>query len=197
MTSPYDRPELAELWRLAVETMESGRSAFSIRITDAETAQALGSVLRKHIDHPARRQISLVKLDEHLRQGPFGASLVEVLAAVHGRTVDQPAGQLEWRSRWLAQVRRYDGVPEADFAALIAKADTVLSHMVGRNPRDLVGDDVRLTRVVLRAAALAHGVPLPETPAAERALWERCGSTLDKRRCESTTRSTPFEEGHA
>lgn len=164
MTSPYDRPELAELWRLALATMESGRSAFSIRVTDADTAEALGSVLRKHVDHPARRQISLVKLDEHLRHGPHGLSLVEVLAAVHGRAVTEPAGQLAWRSQWLAQVRRYDDVPEADFAALIAKADTVLSQLLGNDRtgkglRDLVGDDVLLARVVLRATALAHGVP--------------------------------------
>lgn len=156
MTSPYDQPELAALWRLALETMEAGRSAFSIQITDAETAAALGSVLRKHIDHPARRQISLVKLDEHLRQGPHGMSLVEVLAAVHGRAVGQPAGQLAWRSQWLAQVRRYDGIPPDEFDALIAKADAVLAA---------IGDDDRLARIVHRA--LTHRESNAQAPRVE------------------------------
>ncbi|KOX34478.1 hypothetical protein ADK67_03280, partial [Saccharothrix sp. NRRL B-16348] len=64
----WDQPEFAELWRLARETLEGGgRSAFGIRVEDEKTAAALTELLRKPVAHPARRQISLARLDEHVR----------------------------------------------------------------------------------------------------------------------------------
>ncbi|GLZ35879.1 hypothetical protein Lesp02_80660 [Lentzea sp. NBRC 105346] len=201
-----DRPELAELWRLARETIEAGgRSAFSIRVPDAATADALAEVLRKPIDHPARRQISLARLDEHLRAA--GTTLVEVLERVHGRPIGMQAAaeaptadavlryalrehglaSAPWAATWIEQVRRYGKIPQPVLPLLAAQAASVLSRMtLSGIPRRWVSrhalagndlDDGRpLARIVLRAAALAHGVDVPRDP---RGLWERCGVVLD------------------
>lgn len=202
----YDRPELAELWRLARETIEGGgRSAFSIRVEDAATAEALGEVLRKPVAHPARRQISLARLDEHLRAA--GRTLVDVLESVHGRPVGMTAGQeaptadavlrfalrehgldsRPWAAAWIDQVRRYGKIPQPALPMLASRAAEVLSRMaLEEQPRTWVSrhalagndlDDGRpLARIVLRAAALARHVDVPRDP---RILWERCGVLRD------------------
>jgi hypothetical protein len=167
----YNRPGLVDLWRHALVTMESGRSAFSIQVTDAETAEALGELLHKPVEHPTRRQISLVKLDEHLHRK--GTTLVDVLQAVHGRKIGEPAGQLAWRSQWLAQVRRHDGIPPDELPGLIAEADAALLRVL--NGQQVALADPRVRHIVLRAVALAYGRPFPQTPAAE--LWRLAGGT--------------------
>jgi hypothetical protein len=161
----YNRPGLVDLWRHALVTMESGRSAFSIQVTDAEAAEALSELLHKPVEHPTRRQISLVKLDEHLRRE--GTTLVDVLQAVHGREIGEPAGQLTWRSQWLAQVRRHDGIPPDELPGLIAEADAVLPGVLSGQQATIT--DPRVKHIVLRAVALAYGRPFPQTPEAE--LW--------------------------
>ncbi|HEX6347717.1 hypothetical protein [Umezawaea sp.] len=152
--------------------MESGRSAFSFRVEDRVTAEALGAVLHKAIGFPARRQVSLVRLDEHLRVE--GVSLVEVLEEVHQRSVRRPAGQMAWRSQWLAQVRRYDEVPAALFDDVVARADAVLATVLGGAPWDWPAelDDPLVRRVVVRAVGLARGV---SAPVDEPALWRSAG----------------------
>lgn len=122
----FDRPELAEFWRLARETMEGGgRSAFSFHVEDARTATALGELLRKPVAHPARRQISLARLDEHIRA--HGSTLPEVLESVHGKPVGMSSTEeastadavlrfalrehgllhAPWAAEWVEHVRKY------------------------------------------------------------------------------------------
>ncbi|PRY46896.1 hypothetical protein CLV43_1011177 [Umezawaea tangerina] len=171
----YRGPGLAELWRLAVETMEAGKSAFSMRVADEETASALSVVLHKPVEVAARRQVSLVRLDEHLRQE--GTSLVEVLRIVHGRAVEEPAGQMAWRSRWLAQVRRYEGIPEERFAEVIGVADRVLKVVLAGPEWEWPGEleDEVVRRVVVRGVALAFGVGVPGGVLEEGEVWRVAG----------------------
>lgn len=166
-------PCLVEFWQAALDTLEAGRSAFSIRVEDASTAEALSVVLHKTVGFPARRQVSLVKLDEHLRID--GTSLVEVLRAVHGRVANKPAGQMAWRSQWLAQVRRYDGIPVEEFDGVVARADVVLATILGGRSWEwpAVLDEPAVRQVVRRAVALDLGVPLDTT--AENDLWRSAG----------------------
>ena len=157
---------------MALVTLEAGRSAFSFRVEDQVAAEALGVVLHKEIGFPARRQVSLVRLDEHLRQD--GASLVDVLAAVHGRVVDRPAGQMGWRSQWLAQVRRYDGVPVVEFDAVVARADAVLAVILSGQAWEWPAalDEPLVRKVVVRAVALELGVSVDTD---EALLWRSAG----------------------
>jgi hypothetical protein len=155
LSARYGGAALAGFWGLALETFEGGRSAFSVVVEDAGAAAGLSAVLHKTVGFPARRQVSLVRLDEHLRAD--GTSLVEVLRVVHGREVGTPAGQLAWRSRWLAQVRRYDGVPAEEFDGVVARADEVLSVVLGGGAWDEAGEDDAVRKVVRRGVDLARG----------------------------------------
>lgn len=169
----YGVPGLVGFWRLALETLEGGRSAFSVRVEDEVVAAGLSVVLHKAVGFPARRQVSLVRLDEHLRAD--GTSLVEVLRVVSGRGVGEPAGQFSWRSRWLAQVRRYDGIPVAEFDDVVARADEVLSVVLGGRSWDwpVALDDPAVHTVVRRAVALALGISVESVTDDE--LWRSAG----------------------
>ena len=149
----YDLPGLAELWRVALETLEGGRSAFSLQVVDEDMARGLSAVLHKDVAAPARRQLSVVRLDEHLRVD--GTSLPEVLRVVHGRPVLVPPGQMSWRSQWLAQVRRYDGIPAEEFDGVVARADEVLTAVLAGRAWPEADPVVR--KVAERALALAGG----------------------------------------
>jgi hypothetical protein len=175
----YGVPGLVGFWRLALETMEGGRSAFSVRVEDAATAEGLGAVLHKAVGFPARRQVSLVKLDEHLRVD--GTSLVEVLRVVNERAVEEPAGQLAWRSQWLAQVRRHDGIPAEDFDGVVARADAVLATILGGRSWEWPAalDEPAVRQAVRRAVALDLGVPLDT--ADEDELWRSAGRAHEGR----------------
>ncbi|HWO63979.1 MAG TPA: hypothetical protein VNO31_28495 [Umezawaea sp.] len=168
----YGDSALVGFWRLALETMEAGRSAFSFRVEDEAAAEALGVVLHKVVGFPARRQVSLVRLDEHLRRD--GASLMDVLAFVHRRAVVRPAGQMAWRSQWLAQVRRHDAIPVAEFDGVVALADEVLAVVLSGEgwewPAAL--DSPLVRKVVLRALALEFGV---SGDVDEDFLWRSAG----------------------
>lgn len=179
----YDRPELAEFWRLVRETMEGGgRSAFSFRVEDASTATALGELLRKPIDHPARRQISLARLDEHIRA--HGSTLPEVLESVHGKPVGMSTSaeaptadavlkfalrehgllQAPWAAEWIEHVRRYGKIPQPALPMIANQAAGILARLT-QEPRQwttrfaLAGNDLDdgrpLTRVVGKALRLA------------------------------------------
>lgn len=191
----YDRPELADFWRLARETMEGGgRSAFSFRIEDASTATVLGELLRKPIDHPSRRQISLARLDEHLRA--HGSTLPEVLESVHGRPIGMSTTEeastatavlkyalrehgllnAPWAAEWIEHVRRYGKIPQPALPMIATQAASILSRLTP-DPRQwttrfaLAGNDLDdgrpLTRIVRKALALAG------------TDWERAGVLPD------------------
>jgi hypothetical protein len=179
----YDRPELAEFWRLARETAEGGgRSAFSFRVEDASTATALGELLRKPIAHPARRQISLARLDEHIRA--HGSSLPEVLESVHGRPLGMSTSQESstadavlkfalrehgllsrpWAAEWIEHVRRYGKIPQPALPMIANQAASILARLHPEPRRwttrfALAGNDLDdgrpLTRIVRKALALA------------------------------------------
>ncbi|MGW6933643.1 DUF2399 domain-containing protein [Lentzea sp. NPDC054927] len=179
----YDRPELAEFWRLARETMEGGgRSAFSFRVEDAPTAAVLGELLRKPIAHPARRQISLARLDEHIRA--HGSTLPEVLESVHGKpigmstTEEAPTADAvlkfalrehgllhaPWAAEWIEHVRRYGKIPQPALPMIANQAAQILARLTPE-PRQwttrfaLAGNDLDdgrpLTRVLHKALTLA------------------------------------------
>lgn len=178
-----DQPELEEFWRLARETLEGGgRSAFSIRVEDARTAAVLGELLRKPVAHPARRQISLARLDEHIRA--HGSTLPEVLESVHGRPIAMTATEeaptadavlkfalrqhgllnAPWAAEWIEQVRRYGKIPQPALPMLANQAAEILAKL-NHEPRQwttrfaLAGNDLDdgrpLTRIVRKALDLA------------------------------------------
>ena len=177
----YDRPELEDFWRLARETMEGGgRSAFSFRVEDAPTATALGELLRKPIAHPARRQISLARLDEHLRA--HGSTLPEVLESVHGTPIAMSTSaeastadavlkfalrehgllHAPWATEWIEHVRRYGKIPQPALPMIANQAASILARLHPEPRRwttrfALAGNDLDdgrpLTRIVHRGNA--------------------------------------------
>lgn len=173
-----DRLELAELWRLARETLEGGgRSAFSIRIEDEKTAAALAELLGKPVAHPARRQISLTRLDEHVRT--HGSTLIEVLEALHGKPIAMSttgeASTAEavlkfalrehnllhepWAAPWIGYVRRYGRIPQPALPMLANQAARILSGLGPTTTRfALAGNDLDdgrpLARIVGKALEL-------------------------------------------
>lgn len=188
-----DQPELEEFWRLARETLEGGgRSAFSVRIEDERTATVLGELLRKPIAHPARRQISLARLDEHLRA--HGRTLPEVLESVHGRpiglstTEEAPTADAvlkfalrqhgllnePWAGPWIEHVRRYGKIPQPALPMLANQAAEILAKL---------GQNRLTTRFALAGNDLDEGRPL--TRIVSKALelagtnWERAGVLPD------------------
>lgn len=179
LSARYDVPGLVGFWRLAAETLEGGRSAFSFVVEDEVTAAELSVVLHKAVGFPGRRQVSLVRLDEHLRVD--GTSLVDVLRAVFQREIGEPAGQFAWRSRWLAQVRRYDGIPAAEFDGVVARADEVLAVVLGGQPWEWpeLLDDPVVRQVVVRAVSLALEVEFGAV--AEDELWRSAGRAHEGR----------------
>jgi hypothetical protein len=178
-----DQPELAEFWRLARETLEGGgRSAFSFRIEDARTATVLGELLRKPVAHPARRQISLARLDEHIRA--HGSTLPEVLESVHGRPVGMSTSEeastadavlrfalrehgllhAPWAAEWIEHVRKYGKIPQPALPMIANQAAAILARLTPEPRRwttrfALAGNDLDdgrpLARVVRKALQLA------------------------------------------
>ncbi len=188
-----NQPELAELWRLARETLEGGgRSAFSLRVEDERTAAALSELLHKPVAHPARRQISLARLDEHIRA--HGSTLPEVLEAVHGRPIglatetEAPTADAvlryalrehglltrPWAAEWIEHVRRYGKIPQPALPMIANQAAEILAKL---DPNRLT------TRFALAGNDLDDGRPL--TRIVQKALqlagtdWERSGVLPD------------------
>lgn len=100
-----------------------------------------------------------------------------------------------WAQPWTEWFHQFGRVAEADRDRVAARSAAVLAELsLDRPPSTWVsraelatrhGDPhqldsgTTLTRVVLRAAAFAHDVPPPGNERERRALWERCGVTLD------------------
>ncbi len=101
-----------------------------------------------------------------------------------------------WAAPWLEWLHQYGRVASDDFDIVVRRAAAVLAHLVldprstpatwtsradlarrfGNDPH-LLDAGTTLTRVVLRAAAVAHGVDAPGNDRERRRLWERCGVT--------------------
>ncbi|HEY8374432.1 MAG TPA: TIGR02679 domain-containing protein [Pseudonocardiaceae bacterium] len=219
----YDRPELAEVWRLARAALEEpgARSAFAVDVRDEATAAALRELLRRPrpLLVPSRVPLSLHRLREHLAAHRFGLSLEQVLELVHGRPVQPGSGagggdegrrrtaevltralathglaDAPWVEPWIDQVHRYGKLTHDELTDLAGPVAAVLARLhldPTREPsrrvthQELTGlPEVRalraelraaLGRVVLGAAALAHGTAVPRTDLERWGLWERAG----------------------
>jgi hypothetical protein len=171
-----------------------GRSAFSFRVEDAGTAAVLGELLRKPIAHPARRQISLARLDEHVRA--HGSSLPEVLEAVHGKPVGMATAEeastadavlkfalrehglvhAPWAAEWIEHVRRYGKIPQPALPMIANQAAAILAKL-SPEPRQWT------TRFALAGNDLDDGRPLARIVAKALRLagtdWERAGILPD------------------
>ncbi|MGX7825093.1 DUF2399 domain-containing protein [Actinokineospora sp. 24-640] len=100
-----------------------------------------------------------------------------------------------WAAVWVDQVRRYAKIaperlaePAARAAAVLARLHLTSAHApptwlsrvgVAREAGDehCLDPGRKAGALVLRAAALAHGVALPKSRRDETRLWERCGVT--------------------
>ncbi|EWC58640.1 hypothetical protein UO65_6068 [Actinokineospora spheciospongiae] len=101
-------------------------------------------------------------------------------------------GDRPWAGAWVDQVRRYAKVAPERLSGPAERAASVLARInldpaavpsVWVTRAELAGVELdrgrKVAALVLRAAALAHGVPLPKSAAEERRLWERCGVAAD------------------
>lgn len=114
-----------------------------------------------------------------------------VLAALaeHG-LADRP-----WAQQWVEWFHQFGRVAAADLDVVAPRSAAVLAELAleaaptsycSRAELAARHGDARqldngttLTRVVLKAAALAHDVEMPSGERDRRALWERCGVTLE------------------
>ena len=97
-----------------------------------------------------------------------------------------------WTDAWIQWIHQYGRIADEDLPSIAQRAAAVLSRLVlDAEPSSWcsraelaaqVGEldnGMPLTRVVLRAAALAHGVAAPGNERERCELWERCGVVLD------------------
>ncbi|MFR9729507.1 DUF2399 domain-containing protein [Saccharopolyspora sp. MS10] len=127
--------------------------------------------------------------------GPTGAETTAAdpaLAALAAHGLDRAP----WAEPWLRWLHQYGRIAEAELPAAAARAAAVLAALdldPARTPAswvsraDLAAPDAphelddggALSRIVLRAAALAHDVDPPGNARERQALWERCGVVVD------------------
>ncbi|MDA3648988.1 TIGR02679 family protein [Saccharopolyspora indica] len=100
-----------------------------------------------------------------------------------------------WAAPWMQWIYQYGRVAADELPTIARRAAGVLSALaLDRAPETWTSrgelaarvggahqldNGTALSRVVLKAAALAHGVESPGNERERRALWERCGVTLD------------------
>lgn len=167
----YGRPMWGEGTRISVSKLDEAlRNRFGIGLSPAlETLHGSAVVVAE----PAAEQSDelLGVLDEH---GLASAS---------------------WAAAWLRWMRQYGRVAEPELTGITHAAARVLTAMSLSEPPQawtsratLAGrigfphsldDGTTLSRVVLKAAALAQGVESPGNERDRRALWERCGVAPD------------------
>lgn len=105
-------------------------------------------------------------------------------------------GAAAWAEPWVRWLHQYGRVAEAEFAHVTGRAAKVLAALtldpaatpavwVSRaelaaadDPHELDSGGT-LSRIVLRAVALAHDIEPPKGERDRRALWERCGVAPD------------------
>ncbi|MEB3367817.1 DUF2399 domain-containing protein [Saccharopolyspora mangrovi] len=166
----YGRPMWGEGTRISVSKLDEAlQNRFGVGLS--QVVEALhGSVA---VAEPAAESSDelLPVLDEH---GLAGAS---------------------WAVPWLRWMRQYGRIGEAELTGITHAGARVLTAMsLTEPPRSwtsraaLAGrigfphsldDGTALSRVVLKAAALAQGVESPGNERDRRALWERCGVAPD------------------
>ncbi|GLZ40488.1 DUF2399 domain-containing protein [Actinokineospora sp. NBRC 105648] len=197
------RPEYAVLWKQARTAVARGQVRLGYKAPDAAAATAVSALLGRELTAGVGTTIAVTDLDARLR-AVFHCGLEDVLSAGFvAQAVSGPAAADEvlhaavaglpvpWAAQWVDQVRRYAKIAPDRLAALAGTAVQILSriHLDPAGPpsswvvRADLGPDLdrgrRLGGVVLRGAALAHGLPLPRSAEEERRLWERCGVLVD------------------
>lgn len=123
---------------------------------------------------------------------------------------EQRIGDRPWTQPWLEWFHQFGRVATADRDRIAARSAAVLAELsLDRAPNAWIsraelatrhGDPhqldsgTTLTRVVLRAAAFAHDVSPPGNERERRALWERCGVTLDAVSATALCWALPFTD---
>ncbi|SDP64760.1 TIGR02679 family protein [Actinopolyspora xinjiangensis] len=164
------------------------------KLDEAVRGSRFGRSLEEVLEILHERPVTPRESDSRRRR-QRGDRTVEVLGAA---LAEHGLGDQPWATAWQHWVRQYGRVAEADLESTAARAAAVLARLVldpSERPRtwrartDLAARFARgahgldngttLSRVVLRAAAMAHGVDSPGNERERRNLWERCGVTLD------------------
>lgn len=166
----YGRPMWGEGTRISVSKLDEAlRNRFGVGLS--QVIEALHGSVAVAEPAPETADELLPVLDEH---GLAGAS---------------------WAVPWLRWVRQYGRIAESELTGITHAAARVLTAMsLTEPPRSwtsraaLAGrtgfphsldDGTALSRVVLKAAALAQGIDPPGNERDRRALWERCGVAPD------------------
>ncbi|MDR7300836.1 TIGR02679 family protein [Haloactinomyces albus] len=121
-----------------------------------------------------------------------------VTDVLHAALAEQNLAEQPWARPWMQWLHQYGRVAESELDSVARQAAAVLARLVldpGHSPRTWISraelaarcgggahrldSGMTLSRVVLRAAALAHGVEAPANERDRRRLWELCGVTLD------------------
>lgn len=108
---------------------------------------------------------------------------------------EQGIAQRPWAQPWVEWFHQFGRVAAADLPVIASRSAAVLAELaLDRAPAAYcsrselaarhgdahqLDNGTTLTRVVLRAASIAHDVEPPNGERDRRALWERCGVTLE------------------
>ncbi|EQD85647.1 uncharacterized protein (TIGR02679 family) [Saccharopolyspora erythraea NRRL 2338] len=173
------RPMLGYGTRIKVSTLDE-------RVRGAGLGVGLAEVLEILHGRPVSRTSSM---------SSTSSVADEPRAAVRAALAEHSLGDAPWADEWARWLHQYGRVPEDELDVVVRRAAAVLAELaLDRAPvawtsrADLAartGDahgldsGTTLSRVVLRAAALAHDVAAPGNEHERRALWERCGVALD------------------
>lgn len=172
----YGRPMLGQGTRISVSKLDDA-------VRGSRFGLGLSEVLEILHERPVVQRESSPP-EEQRGIEPLRAALAE-----HGLA---DAG---WAAPWMQWIHQYGRVAADEMPVIARRAAAVLSVIaLDRAPESWisrgelaagVGDahqldnGTALSRVVIKAAALAHGVESPGNERERRALWERCGVTLD------------------
>lgn len=180
----YGRPMWGEGTRINVSKLDEALRASQLGVGLDEVLEALhGAPIGSDADRPAGTTDS--------------TSTASASAPDPARTALAAHGLLDelWAEPWLRWIPPYGRIHVGELPALADRAARVLAAMSLRGPAtnwvpraELAGrtGDPReldygtaLSRLVLKAAALAHDVDMPGPAAARDALWERTGVLPD------------------
>ncbi|MBM7772141.1 uncharacterized protein (TIGR02679 family) [Actinokineospora baliensis] len=198
------RPEFAVLWRQARTAVARGQVKLGYKAPDPAAASAVGAVIGRELTAGIGTTIVVAELDARVR-AVFSCGLGELLSSLFGERAGEVVAPAEaddvlgaavsahgisggWVRAWVDQARRYAKISAAELAEVAPKAAAAIArlHLGEGAPTEwIVLSDLgvvrgtRLAGLVLRAAAVAHGVAVPKAAADERRLWERSGVLLD------------------
>ncbi|QIZ36566.1 TIGR02679 family protein [Saccharopolyspora sp. ASAGF58] len=174
----YGRPMWGQGTRISVSKLDEAvrRSRFAL---------GLAEVLEILYERPlARRQTA--ERDE--RRERTAETLRAALA-------EQGLATAAWAEPWTQWLQQYGRVGDDELPDVARRAAKALNTLALAEPPEAwtsrgelaasvggahqLDNGTALSRVVLKAAALAHGAETPGNERERRALWERCGVTLD------------------